>query len=228
MIPQGLIAFGGWFSIYCDVQGMSFIMRLNLSRTLKLALAEIGVTLACSSIRWEVPYLTIYKYYMLRSVTCVIPVVSMPPQRTRNAFDDSRSEASSTRDRQPIYTGVSISKGRRNGSSTLAGSNLKDVTNAQTTSSANQGDAAVSVVLWRMASGQVIILIATPPDQLAISRYLCAPCLSLRPSSRHSTSLYIAIQPKNAYPARNWSAFSYNGTASCTSTYWQRRFGVSS
>lgn len=67
----------------------------------------------------------------------------MPPQRIRNGFDDSRSEASSTRDKQPAYTG--ISKGRRNGTSTLAGSNLKDVTNAQATTSGQQGDAAVSV-----------------------------------------------------------------------------------
>ncbi|KAF6234472.1 hypothetical protein HO173_007097 [Letharia columbiana] len=67
----------------------------------------------------------------------------MPPQRNRNGFDDSRSEASSTRDKQPAYTG--ISKGRRNGTSTLAGSNLKDVTNAQTPTSGQQGDAVVSI-----------------------------------------------------------------------------------
>lgn len=67
----------------------------------------------------------------------------MPPQRIRNGFDDSRSEASSTRDKQPVYTG--ISKGRRNGASTLAGSNLKDVINAQTTPMGQQEDAAVSV-----------------------------------------------------------------------------------
>lgn len=67
----------------------------------------------------------------------------MPPQRIRNGFDDSRSEASSTRDKQAAYTGMS--KGRRNGTSTLVGSNLKDVTNAQTTPSGQQEDAAVSV-----------------------------------------------------------------------------------
>ncbi|CAF9931826.1 hypothetical protein IMSHALPRED_008729 [Imshaugia aleurites] len=65
----------------------------------------------------------------------------MPPQRIRNGFDDSRSEASSTRDKQPVYTG--ISKGRRNGASTLAGSNLKDVINAQTTPMGQQEDAAI-------------------------------------------------------------------------------------
>ena len=69
----------------------------------------------------------------------------MPPQRMRTGFDDSRSEASSTRDKQPAYTG--ISKGRRNGTSTLAGSNLKDITNAQTTPSGQPKDAAVSVRL---------------------------------------------------------------------------------
>lgn len=150
----------------------------------------------------------------------------MPSQRTRNAFDDSRSEASSTRDRQPVYAGTAISKGRRNGTTTLAGSNLKDVTNAQTTPIGHQGDAAVSVITWRMASVQDIVLIATPLDQLAIFRYFCAPCLSLCASPRHSTSLYLAIQSKNAYTARHWAAFSYNGTASCTSTCWQRRSGA--
>lgn len=77
----------------------------------------------------------------------------MPPQRLRNVFDDSRSEGSSTRDRQPIHTGTGISKGRRNGTSTLVGSNLKDVTNAQTTLNGQQGDAAMSVRLWHMAGG---------------------------------------------------------------------------
>ena len=150
----------------------------------------------------------------------------MPPQRTRNAFDDSRSEASSTRDRQPVYAGTTISKGRRNGTTTLAGSNLKDVTNAQTTPNGHQGDAAVSVIIWRMASGQDVVLIVTPLDQLAIFQYFCTPCLSLRASPRHFTSLYLGIQSKDAYTARHWAAFSYNGTASCTSTYWQRPSGA--
>ena len=86
----------------------------------------------------------------------------MPTQRTRNAFDDSRSEASSTRDRQPVYAGTAISKGRRNGTSISTGSNLKDVTNAQPTPIGHQGDAAVSALIRHMASGQDILLIATP------------------------------------------------------------------
>ena len=144
----------------------------------------------------------------------------MPLQRTRNAFDDSRSEASSTRDRQPVYAGTAILKSRRNGTTTLAGSNLKDVTNAQTTPIGHQGDAAVSLITWRMTSGHDIVLIATSLDQLAIFRKFCAPCLSLRASPRHPTSLYLAIQSKDAYTVRHWAAFSYNGTTSCTSTYW--------
>lgn len=69
----------------------------------------------------------------------------MPPQRTRNGFDDSRSEASSTRDKQPAYAG--ISKGRRNGTLALAGSNLKDVTNAaaQTTPTGQQEDGTLKI-----------------------------------------------------------------------------------
>ena len=153
----------------------------------------------------------------------------MPPQRIRNAFDDSRSEASSSRDKQPIHTATGISKGRRNGTSTLAGSNLKDITNAQTIPNGQQGDTAVSVRIWCMASDQVIIiLIATPLDFLAVLRYFRAPCLSLRPPSRYPSSLYLAIQPKDAYTTGHWTALSHNGTASCTSTYWQRRSGSSS
>lgn len=72
---------------------------------------------------------------------------TMPPQRIRNAFDDSRSEASSTRDRQSVYTGTGISKGRRNGTLTLAGSNLKDVTNAPIIPAGQQADAALNVRL---------------------------------------------------------------------------------
>ena len=67
----------------------------------------------------------------------------MPPQRLRNGLDDSRSETSSTKDKQPAYAG--ISKGRRNGMSAVTGSNLKDVTNSQRLPSGQQGDAAVSV-----------------------------------------------------------------------------------
>ncbi len=57
----------------------------------------------------------------------------MAPQRMRNALDDSRSESSSTREKQPGSGPNGISKSRRNGSSTLPGSNLKDVTNAHST-----------------------------------------------------------------------------------------------
>ena len=120
---------------------------------------------------------------------------SMPPQRIRNGFDDSRSEASSTREKQPAYTGVS--RGRRNGTSTLAGSNLKDVTNAQTISSGQQGDAAVSVRISRMASNQVTILIATPlrsrsTGRLSIPLYYMpiATCIASTPHQplcRHTT-----------------------------------------
>ena len=149
---------------------------------------------------------------------------NMPPQRIRNAFDDSRSEASSTKDKQSVYTGTS--KGRRNGTSTLAGSNLKDVTNAQTASSDQQEDAAASVRIRCIASDEVNNLTATLIDQLAVFRYVCAPCLSLCPSSRHATRLHFAVQSKDAYATRRWTAFPYNGTASCTSTYWQRYSGA--
>lgn len=95
----------------------------------------------------------------------------MPPQRIRNVFDDSRSEASSTRDKHVACTG--ISKGRRNGTSTLAGSNLKDVTNAQVTSSAQQGDTAVTVRTWCTA-GQVNIANTDPTR--STGRLSILPC----------------------------------------------------
>ena len=108
----------------------------------------------------------------------------MPLQRTRNAFDDSRSEASSTRDRPPVYAGTAISKGRRNGTTILTGSSLKDVTNAQTTPVGHQGDAAVSVIMWRMASsdcdstrstGHLSILLCSMPIATCIASILHQP-----------------------------------------------------
>lgn len=145
----------------------------------------------------------------------------MPPQRTRNGFDDSRSEASSTRDKQPAYAG--ILKGRRN----VTGSNLKDVTNAaaQTTANGQQGDGTVEVRICCVANDQGIVLIATPLDQLVFFRHSCATCLPPRASSRHSTRLHFVVQRKDAYTARHWTAFTHNGTASCAPTYWQGSFG---
>ena len=53
----------------------------------------------------------------------------MAPPRIRGPGEDSRSESSSTRDKQP--GGLVASKGRRNGNSTvITGSALKDVTAA--------------------------------------------------------------------------------------------------
>ena len=86
----------------------------------------------------------------------------MPPQRIRNGVDDSRSEASSTRDKAPTYTG--ISKGRRNGTFALAGSNLKDVTNAQTSPGGLQGGAVMGVRFGCTISVQVMILSPTSLD----------------------------------------------------------------
>ena len=145
----------------------------------------------------------------------------MPPQRIRNGFDDSRSEASSTRDKQPAYAGNL--KGRRNGTSMLAGSNLKDVTNAQTTPNGQQGDAAVSVRVCRVTSNQVVVLSASLLDQMVVFRYFCATHLSPRASSRHPTSLCFVVQSKNAFTTGHWHVFTHNDPASCTPTYWQRR-----
>ena len=61
----------------------------------------------------------------------------MPPPRTRYTIDDSRSEASSTKERQPGHVPL---KARRNGILTiLPGSNLKDVTNAPQSTNGQQG-----------------------------------------------------------------------------------------
>ena len=126
----------GAFYIVSDYNRCEMLLVLRESIQLKCERQEIATSLQRSVPRFQVHLHSQY-------------VLIMPPQRIRNAFDDSRSEASSTRDRQSIYTATGISKGRRNGSSTLAGSNLKDVTNVPT---GQQADAAVSVKVWRMAS----------------------------------------------------------------------------
>ena len=60
----------------------------------------------------------------------------MPPSRIRGPFDESKSEASSSRDKllAPVASGVS--KARRNGNQ---GSALKDVTNANQPINEQQG-----------------------------------------------------------------------------------------
>ncbi|KAL2048732.1 hypothetical protein ABVK25_010984 [Lepraria finkii] len=63
----------------------------------------------------------------------------MPPPRIRNAFDESRSEASSIKEKPLGYGPTGISKGRRNGASMLGGSTLKDVTNATQPTNGQQG-----------------------------------------------------------------------------------------
>ena len=64
----------------------------------------------------------------------------MPPQRTRNIADDSRSEASSTREKYSgLFSSQMASKGRRNGPGNIgAASNLKEVTNADQSKSGQQ------------------------------------------------------------------------------------------
>ena len=57
----------------------------------------------------------------------------MPPQRTRNVAEDSRPEASSTREKySSLLTSTAMSKGRRNGvGNNGLTSGLKEVTNAR-------------------------------------------------------------------------------------------------
>ena len=60
----------------------------------------------------------------------------MPPQKVRSVVDDSKSETSSSKDRQSAHAAF---KGRRNGASALlSGSALKDVTNAPQTAVGQQ------------------------------------------------------------------------------------------
>jgi hypothetical protein len=55
----------------------------------------------------------------------------MPPSRPRPHPEDSRSEASSTKEKTGSNTATAINgKGRRTGSSALAGSSLRDVVTA--------------------------------------------------------------------------------------------------
>lgn len=57
----------------------------------------------------------------------------MPPQRSRSGFNDSKSESSNIREKYTGTNSAGNTKARRNGSSMLPGSTLKDVTNVQST-----------------------------------------------------------------------------------------------
>ena len=65
---------------------------------------------------------------------------AMPPQRTRNIADDSRSEVSSTREKYTsLLSTAAPSKGRRNGAGNAGfTSGLKEVTNANQPFNAQQ------------------------------------------------------------------------------------------
>ena len=57
--------------------------------------------------------------------------LQMPPQRTRYAFDDTKSESSGTRDKATGFTSaITGPKIRRNGQLPFGGSSLRDVTSA--------------------------------------------------------------------------------------------------
>lgn len=75
----------------------------------------------------------------------------MAPQRIRNLFDDSRSESSSTREKQSDFGVSGISKARRNGPSILPGSQLKEVTNAQSRNVQQATQDAVATVCRALA-----------------------------------------------------------------------------
>ena len=75
----------------------------------------------------------------------------MPPQRTRNIADDSRSEASSTRERQSgLLPSQLAPKGRRNGAGYVgAASNLKEVFNANQSTGGLQDAAEDDKRVWQ-------------------------------------------------------------------------------
>ncbi|KAL6717159.1 mdj1 protein precursor [Lecanora helva] len=72
----------------------------------------------------------------------------MPPQRTRNGINDSRSESSSTKEKQANLNSTATIKSRRNASSTLPGSNLKDVTSAQSTTEQQAQADTTATIDW--------------------------------------------------------------------------------
>ncbi|KAI9709878.1 MAG: hypothetical protein M1812_007586 [Candelaria pacifica] len=79
----------------------------------------------------------------------------MAPSRARAAPDDSRSEASSSKDKQSTHPTAATSKGRRNASTTAThgGSTLKDVTSsnnntADLPNSSNNGQDGASGITW--------------------------------------------------------------------------------
>ncbi|KAI9745353.1 MAG: hypothetical protein M1835_002619, partial [Candelina submexicana] len=80
----------------------------------------------------------------------------MAPSRSRAAPEDSRSEASSTKDKQSAHQPSAASKGRRNASNAaavLGGSSLKDVTTSNNTvsdptNSGNNGQDTGAGIQW--------------------------------------------------------------------------------
>ena len=114
----------------------------------------------------------------------------MPPPRIRNTFDDSRSDASSTKEKQPGY-GPAGSTKRRNGPS-LGGSMLKDVTNAPQYSNGQVGtqDATAHVRSMRYEYLTTRMLINARPDRLVYHRRLRTPRLQACAPSRLPTSLH--------------------------------------
>jgi hypothetical protein len=77
--------------------------------------------------------------------TLIKPIYNMPPPRSRPQPDDSRSEASSTKEKLNTNTAnTQNGKGRRVGSTAVAGSSLRDVVTAGQNTTGAVGSGATS------------------------------------------------------------------------------------
>ncbi len=138
---------------------------------------------------------------------------TMPPQRIRNVLDDSRSGSSSTRERYLGSGPSGVAKPRRNGSTLLPGSALKDVTNVHS-SLEQQGNSDTPTSVRDLLRDTVIEypLMRNGSDQLVVIRLRGPPRLQAYPPPRHSTGLQLPIQPKHALNARYRTALANHGT----------------
>jgi hypothetical protein len=141
----------------------------------------------------------------------------MPPAKSRTAPDDSRSEASSTREKLANVAGLVVNgKGRRVASGLGMNSSLRDSVNVSVVSTST----TVGVVAQDATVGVDYMMLDTGKgradnkiDAMVNARFLYTTCIPTRLSTQHTLCLQQSLQSDHSVASRYRPAVTYNGAA---------------
>jgi len=143
----------------------------------------------------------------------------MAPSKVRAGHDDSRSEASSTREKQNAGHTTTATKGRRAAHGAATSSSLRDVTTAGSVvaaaaagaSNASSQEANVGVSIH---SPSGIVKVADRcADTMVNTRYRNTAFIQARLSNGHAVGFQHRVQSIAALAPRHWAIFTDNGQA---------------